>query len=130
MAERFAGFLEHYPELALYLAVACGYLIGALKFRGFGLGPVTGSLIAGIAISQFARVEIAEVTRSIFFLLFLFGIGYSVGPQFLSALRRQGATTALLGILVPVTGLLTAYLMSRLFAFDAGLAAGLVSGGL
>jgi putative transport protein len=130
LAERFAEFLEHYPELALYLAVACGYLIGAAKIRGFSLGPVTGSLIAGILISQFARIEIAEVTRSIFFLLFLFGIGYSVGPQFLGALRRQGATTALLGIIMPVTGLLTAYAMARLNGFDPGFAAGLVSGGL
>jgi putative transport protein len=81
LIDRFADFLERYPELALYLAVACGTLVGAVKVRGFSLGPVTGSLIAGIAISQFARVEIPEVTRSIFFLLFLFGIGYSVGPQ-------------------------------------------------
>jgi putative transport protein len=56
ITDRLAGFLEHYPELALYLAVACGYLIGAVMIRGFGLGPVTGSLIAGIAISQFVIV--------------------------------------------------------------------------
>jgi putative transport protein len=130
LTDRLAAFLEHYPELALYLTVALGYLIGAVKFRGFGFGPVTGSLIAGIAISQFAKVEIAEVARSIFFLLFLFGIGYSVGPQFLGAMRRQGATTALLGVVMPITGLLTAFLMARLLGFDAGLAAGLVSGGL
>lgn len=123
-------FLEHYPELALYLAVGLGYLIGAVKFRGFGFGPVTGSLVAGILISQVGVVEIPEVTRSVFFLLFLFGIGYSVGPQFLSAIMRDGATTALIGVIVPVTGLATAYVVARFLHLDAGFSAGLVSGGL
>lgn len=126
----FKTFLEHYPELALYLAVGLGYLIGAVKFRGFGFGPVTGSLIAGILISQAGVVDIPEVTRSVFFLLFLFGIGYSVGPQFFSAIIRDGATTALIGIIVPVTGLATAYAVARFLHLDAGFSAGLVSGGL
>lgn len=126
----FKTFLEHYPELALYLAVGVGYAIGAVKFRGFGFGPVTGSLIAGILISQAGVVDIPDVTRSVFFLLFLFGIGYSVGPQFLSAIRNNGASTAVLGILVPLTGLGTAYLVARYLQLDPGYAAGLVSGGL
>ena len=130
LIDRLGDFLVHYPELALYLAVACGYLIGAVKIRGFSLGPVTGSLLAGILLGQLGKIEIAEVARSIFFLLFLFGIGYSVGPQFISSLRRQGATTALLGVIMPVTGLITAYVMARLLNLDAGFAAGLISGGL
>jgi uncharacterized transporter YbjL len=43
-------FLVEYPELAVFLAISIGYLIGDVKFRGFRLGPVTGSLFAGILI--------------------------------------------------------------------------------
>ena len=92
--EWLGGFLERYPELALYLAIGLGYLIGGLKIKGFGLGPVTGSLFAGILLGQFGEIPVSSVAKSILFLLFLFGIGYSVGPQFLRALKSDRLTGA------------------------------------
>lgn len=123
-------FLVKYPELAVFLAISIGYLIGAIKVRGFGLGPVTGSLFAGILIGQFAHVPIAGMAKSILFLLFLFGIGYSVGPQFLQALKRDGLKPVLLAVVVCVTGLLTAIVIAKALGLDPGFAAGLVSGAL
>jgi hypothetical protein len=89
-------FLVKYPELAVFLAISIGYLIGGVKFRGFSLGPVTGSLFAGILIGQFADVPISAMATSFLFLLFLFGIGYSVGPKFLQSLKRDGLRSVLL----------------------------------
>ena len=40
------------------------------------------------------------MTKSFLFLLFLFGIGYSVGPQFMQALRRDGLKPILLTLVV------------------------------
>ena len=45
--EWLAKLFEKYPEMGVYLAVGIGYLLGRLKFRGFGLGVVTSSLLAG-----------------------------------------------------------------------------------
>lgn len=123
-------FLVKYPELAVFLAISLGYLIGAVKFGGFGLGPVTGSLFAGILIGQFAHVPVSAVAKSFLFLLFLFGIGYSVGPQFLQALKRDGMKPVLLAIVVCVTGLLTAIAVAKMLGLDPGFAAGLLSGSL
>lgn len=123
-------FLVKYPELAVFLAISIGYVIGGVKVRGFGLGPVTGSLFAGILIGQFAHVPIAGMAKSFLFLLFLFGIGYSVGPQFLQALKRDGLKPVLLAVVVCVTGLLTAIVIAKALELDAGFAAGLVSGAL
>jgi uncharacterized transporter YbjL len=72
-------FLARYPELTLFLVISLGYWIGSLKIAGFGLGPVMGALFAGIVIGQFAHVPTSAMTKSFLFLLFLFGIGYSVG---------------------------------------------------
>ena len=83
-------FLESYPELAVFLAVGVGYILGDIKIAGIAFGPVTGSLLAGLAIGQFAEVPISGMAKSFLFLLFLFGIGYSVGPQFLQSLQRDG----------------------------------------
>ncbi|MBD9640513.1 aspartate-alanine antiporter [Ensifer sp. ENS07] len=123
-------FLIKYPELAVFLAISIGYLIGGLKLRGFSLGPVTGSLFAGILIGQFADVPVAGMAKSFLFLLFLFGIGYSVGPQFLQALKRDGMKPVLLAVVVCVTGLLMSVVIAKLLGLDPGFAAGLLSGSL
>ena len=100
----FAGFLEKYPELAVFLAIALGYLIGGVKFGEFSFGPVTGSLLAGLAIGQVAHVPVSPMAKAFLFLLFLFGIGYSVGPQFLQALRQSGVKPLLLALVCALTG--------------------------
>lgn len=123
-------FLVRYPELALYLAIAGGYYIGNFKLGTFSLGPVTGSLFAGILIGQFADVPVSAMTKAFLFLLFLFGIGYSVGPQFLQTIRKDGLKSVALAFVCSVTGLGAAYLVATVLALDAGFAAGLLSGAL
>jgi len=104
-----------------FLCSALGYFIGQFKFRGFGLGPVTGALFAGLLIGQFAEVPVSEVARSILFLLFLFGIGYSVGPKFLSAVKGDGLPGIAIGILVPLTAIATAVIAVRVLRAGCGL---------
>ena len=127
---QFANFLEAHPDLTVYLVLGLGYLFGKVTFRGFGLGPVTGALFAGILIGQFAHVPVSEAARSILFLLFLFGIGYSVGPKFLVAVKGDGLPGIAIGMIVPLTGIATAVIAARILGLDVGFAAGLFSGGM
>src|SRR5215475_9954924 len=128
--EWLSRLFEKYPEMGVYLAVGIGYLIGRLKFRGVGLGAVTGSLLGGIFLGNFFHVPVADQAKAMLFLLFLFGIGYSVGPSFFRNLKGDGWRWALLGVLVPVVGLLTGYAVALLLKLDPGYAAGLLSGSL
>ena len=121
---------EKYPEMAVYLAIGLGYLIGGLKFRGAGIGAVTGSLLGGILIGNFFHVPVSDTAKSILFLLFLFGIGYSVGPSFFRSMKGDGWRWALLGVFMPFVGLMTAYAVARFLHLDLGFAAGLLSGSL
>ena len=123
-----AHFLEAHPDLAVFLVVGLGYLIGKLKYRGFGPGPVTGALFAGLLVGQFAEVPVSDTAKSILFLLFLFGIGYSVGPKFLSAVRGDGLPGVAIGIVVPLAAIATAVAVARVLGLDPGFAAGLFSG--
>ncbi len=104
---------EKYPEMAVYLAIGLGYLIGGLKFRGAGIGAVTGSLLGGILIGNFFHVPVSDTAKSILFLLFLFGIGYSVGPSFFRSMKGDGWRWGVLGVFVPFVGLMTAYVVAR-----------------
>ena len=123
-------FLVRYPELALFLVIAAGYWIGSFKIGAFSLGPVTGALFAGLFVGQFAHVPVSSMTKSFLFLLFLFGVGYSVGPQFMQALKRDGLKPMLLAVVVCLTGLAASILIAKALGLDPGFAAGLMSGGL
>src|SRR6201984_939783 len=128
--EWLAKLFTKYPEMGVYLAVGIGYLIGRLKFRGVGLGVVTGSLLGGVVIGNFFHVSVSDQAKSIVFLLFLFGIGYSVGPSFFQNLKGDGWRWAVLGVFVPVVGLATGYKVAHFMKLDPGYAAGLLSGAL
>src|SRR3954454_7758260 len=123
-------FLVRYRELALFLVIAAGYWIGSFKLGAFSLRPVTGSLFAGLLVGQFAPVPVSGMTKSFLFLLFLFGIGYSVGPQLMQALKRDGVKPVLLAVVVGITGLAASILVAKALRLDPGFAAGLLSGAL
>jgi putative transport protein len=123
-------FLVSYPELTLFLVISIGYAIGGVKVRGFSLGPVTGSLFAGILVGQFVDIPTPGMIKSFLFLLFLFGIGYSVGPQFMQALKRDGLKPIALAVVCCVTGLVSAIVVAKVLGLGPGFAAGLLSGAL
>jgi putative transport protein len=128
--EWLAKLFAKYPEMAVYLAVGIGYFVGRLKFRGFGLGTVTASLLAGILLGNFFNVPVSDQAKAIVFLLFLFGIGYSVGPSFFRNFKGDGWRWLVLGAFVPVVGLMTAYAVCHFLRLDPGFSAGVLSGAL
>jgi putative transport protein len=123
-------FFEKYPELAVYLALGLGYAVGRVKIGGFSLGGSTGSLMAGLLIGGLFTPPVNATAKSVLFMLFLFGIGYTVGPKFAKAMKGDGWRFAVLGIFVPVVGLLTAWAVATFLDLDPGFAGGLVSGAL
>ncbi|ALT78973.1 aspartate:alanine exchanger family transporter [Paucibacter sp. KCTC 42545] len=123
-------YLTQHPELAVFLAIGLGYWIGQFKFKGVGFGPVTGSLIAGLLIGYFFHVPVADTAKQLLFLLFMFGIGYSAGPGFIRGIQDGGWRWAALGLLIPLTGLLTAVAVAKLLNLEMGYAAGMMSGAL
>ena len=123
-------FLIRYPELALFLVIAAGYWIGSFRIGPFSLGPITGALFAGLLVGQFAHVPVSGMTKSFLFLLFLFGVGYSVGPQFMQAVKRDGLKPMLMAIVVGITGLAASILAAKVLGLDPGFASGLMSGSL
>lgn len=125
-----AAAFEKYPELAVFFVVGLGYWIGGYKIRGFGLGPVTGSLIVGVLVGYFFKVPVSSMAKSILFLLFLFSIGYSVGPKFFEAMKGGGVRWAALAAFICAVGLATAYGVAKYLNLDVGLAAGMLSGAL
>src|SRR4051812_23896243 len=110
--ETIKNLLQKYPEIAVFLTLALGFLIGKRKFGKFSLGVVTSTLLAGVLIGQF-DIKISPNVKSIFFLMFLFAVGYGIGPQFFQGLKSGGLAQVLFAVLVCGVCLLTGFLMAK-----------------
>jgi putative transport protein len=122
-----ADSLRQNPELAIFLTLALGFLVGRLRIGTFKLGNVVGTLLAGVVIGQIG-VKVDPVVKLVFFDLFLFATGYKVGPQFFRGLKKNALTQVSLTLVLCVTSLVTTVLAAKVFKYDCGTAAGLMAG--
>lgn len=120
--------LKKSPELAIFLTLALGFAIGMIKIKGFGLGNVTGVLLMGVLVGQLG-IPISPVVKSTFFLIFLFAVGFSVGPQFVQGLKKDGLPQILFAVIICVACLIVPLVAAIIAGFDLGNAAGLLAGG-
>ena len=119
--------LRAHPEIAIFLALAAGYWVGGKSYKGFSLGAVTSTLIAAVIIGQLG-IPISPDVKAVFFLIFLFAVGYGVGPQFVRGIAKDGLPQALFAVVMCLLCLGSAYLAARLAGYNAGSAAGLFAG--
>jgi len=127
MIHWFAETLRTYPEIAILISLALGYYFGAFTYKGLGLGAVTATLIAAVIIGQLG-INVSGPLKPFFFLMFLFAIGYAVGPQFVRGIASDGLPQALYAAVVCVLCLISAWLAAKLAGYDVGSAAGLYAG--
>jgi putative transport protein len=119
--------LRENPQLAIFVTLAIGYWIGALKYGSFSLGAVTGTLLAGVVIGQIG-IEISPQIKSIFFIMFLFAVGFGVGPQFVRGIATDGLPQALFAVVICLLCLGCVYIAAVVMGYGPGIAAGLVAG--
>lgn len=119
--------LRQHSELAIFLTIAAGFWIGKIKDRQFSLGIVTSVLLVGVLVGQL-NITIEEPVKSVFFLLFLFAIGYKVGPQFFRGLKKDGLPQVGFAVLMCVGCLVITWILALIMGYNAGEAAGLLAG--
>lgn len=119
--------LRQHSELAIFLTIAAGFWIGKIKVGQFSLGIVTSVLLVGVLVGQL-NITIEEPVKSVFFLLFLFAIGYKVGPQFFHGLKKDGLPQVGFAVLMCVGCLVITWILALIMGYNAGEAAGLLAG--
>lgn len=123
----FAATLKQYPEIAIFLTLAIGYFFGKFTFKGIGLGSVTATLLAGVLIGQLG-ITISQPLKAFVFLLFLFAVGYGVGPQFVRGIAKDGVPQALFSVVQCLFCLAVPIAIAKIVGYDLGYTAGLYSG--
>ena len=123
----FVSALRENPELAIFLTLAVGFVIGRIRIGSFSLGNVVGTLLAGVVIGQL-DIKVDPLVKVVFFDLFLFATGYKVGPQFFRGLKKNAGPQVALTIVLCVTSLVTTVTAAKIMGYDSGTAAGLMAG--
>ncbi len=119
--------LRAYPELAIFLTIALGFWIGKFKYKQFSLGIVTSVLLVGVLVGQL-DITVDGPIKSVFFLMFLFAIGYKVGPQFFRGLKKDGLPQVYFAVLMCLSSLIFIWLLALIMGYGPGEAAGLLAG--
>ena len=119
--------LRQYPVVVLFLVVGLGFLLAKAKYKSFSLGNVTSVLIVAVIVGQL-NIPLSSQIKNVFFMMFLFSIGYSVGPQFFRSLKGMGLKQVLFAVLMSSTCFGSVLLVAKLFGFSPGETVGLFSG--
>jgi len=127
MIEWFFATLKQYPEIAIFLALGLGYYFGSFTFKGIGLGSVTATLLAAVIIGQIG-ITISTPLKATVFLMFLFAVGYGVGPQFVRGVAKDGVPQAIFSVVMCVFCLIVPIAIAKFVGYDLGYAAGLFAG--
>ncbi len=127
MIDWFFTTLKTYPEIAIFLSLALGYYFGKFTYKGIGLGSVTATLIAAVVIGQIG-ITINQPLKAFAFLMFLFAVGYAVGPQFVRGIASSGLPQAIFSVVQCVFSLGACVAVAKIAGYDLGYSAGLYAG--
>ncbi len=125
--EWFIEVCRENPAIPLFLTIGIGFYLGQLKFKGFSLGTVTAVLLVGVLVGQM-DIQIPGPIKNVFFLLFLFAIGYSVGPQFFRSLRGAGLKQVIFAVVECVIVLIVSWGLCKMMGYNVGETLGVFAG--
>ena len=129
-----AHYLIANPVISIFICLALGYLIGKLKIKSFTIGATVGTLLVGLLISLVFKgagtYQIDGTVKTIFFSLFIFAIGYEVGPSFFASLKSSGLKIIILSLFFAVAAFVVSIVLFKAFGIGAGEAGGILAGSL
>lgn len=124
------SFIEHNPAIAIFFCLGLGYLLGKFHIKSFKLGSTVGVLIVALIVGQFFHLQIPNVVKNIFFDLFIFTIGYEVGPSFVHSFKKNGWKLIIQGVFFSVVAFVVAFGLFKCFHIGPGEGSGIVAGAL
>jgi len=132
MASLFA-FLGSNPFILLFVTVGLAVWLGRQSVGGYGLGMVAAAIIVGCGLSVWGsaygvKLQLDNFTKSMFYYLFMYGVGLRVGPSFVNSLGGDGLKFTGLAVVSCVIGLFLVVAGVQLFDLPPGAAGGILAG--
>ena len=131
--QAFFEFLLAQPYILLFFTVGMAVLVGKFTVKGYGLGMVAAAVVVGAALASWAstygvKLQLDNFAKSLFYYLFMYGVGLRVGPAFFNALKKDGLKFTILAVICSVMGLGLVVFFSGFFELPPGAAGGILAG--
>ncbi len=129
------GWLASNSFILLFTVVAGAVLLGKVTVKGYGFGMVASAIIVGAGLSAWGstygvKMELNAFAKSLFYYLFMYGVGLRVGPSFINSLKGDGLKFTVLAVFCSVLGLLGAVGFAKWWDLPAGAAGGILAGSM
>jgi putative transport protein len=123
------------PYILLFFVVGGAVAVGKITVKGYGLGMVAAAIVVGAGISAWAstygvKMSLDNFAKSLFYYLFMYGVGLRVGPSFINSLKGDGMKFTVLAVFCSILGLLGAVGLSKMFSLPDGAAGGILAGAM
>ena len=133
--QAFFEFLARNPFILLFVTVAMAVWTGRFTVKGYGLGMVAAAIIVGCTLSVWAstygvKLALDNFAKSLFYYLFMYGVGLRVGPSFINSLKGDGLKFVLLAVISTVIGLAIVVVGAKLLGMPTGVAGGMLAGAM
>lgn len=131
--QAFFEFLKANPYILLFFTIGMAVWVGKFNVKGYGLGMVAAAVVVGCGLAAWASVygvklELNTFAKSLFYYLFMYGVGLRVGPSFFNSLKKDGLKFTILAVGCSIMGLVLVVLGAKLFGLPAGAAGGILAG--
>lgn len=129
----FFEFLKQNPFILLFFVVGLAVWVGRLNFKGYGLGSVAASIVVGCGVATVAstygvKLQLDNFVKSLFYYLFMYGVGLRVGPSFVNGLKTDGIKATILAFVSCFVGLGLIVGGTKLLDLPLGAAGGMLAG--
>jgi putative transport protein len=127
--EAFFRFLGANPYILLFLVVGLAVWMGRFTIM-VASAIVVGAGVATVASMYGVKLQLDNFAKSLFYYLFMYGVGLRVGPSFINSLKGDGIRFAGLAVLCSIMGLMLSVLTARMFELPPGAAGGILAGAM
>src|SRR4029079_5256019 len=129
----FFEFLGANPYILLFFTIGMAVWVGKFSVKGYGLGMVAAAVVVGAALATWAstygvKLQLDNFAKSLFYYLFMYGVGLRVGPSFFNSLKKDGLKFTILAVVCSVMGLGLVVLSAKMFGLPPGAAGGILAG--
>jgi putative transport protein len=123
------------PYILLFFVVGGAVLLGKATIKGYGLGMVASAIVVGAGFSAWAstygvKMGLDNFAKSLFYYLFMYGVGLRVGPSFINSLKGDGLKFTFLAVFCSILGLFGAVALTKAFSLPDGAAGGILAGAM
>ncbi|MBE7498864.1 MAG: transporter [Verrucomicrobiales bacterium] len=131
--QAFFEFLRANPYILLFFTIGLAVYVGKFNVKGYGLGMVAAAVVVGCALATWAstygvKLQLDDFAKSLFYYLFMYGVGLRVGPSFFNSLKKDGLKFTILAVVCSIMGLVLVVLGARMFDLPPGAAGGILAG--